>query len=88
MLYTDMLKQELEPQGIPVLSLLPLLLRDDGTTNADVLHDGVHLSQSVMPAALLAVKEALGITIIPTVPFFAMEERELHAFYEVTTKSA
>lgn len=63
-LFTNLLKKRLHPRNIPVLSLIHQLLHEDGTTIRGFLHDGIHLSQVLMPSAIDLVKKDIGLDLI------------------------
>ncbi len=65
LLFTSMLKKGLEPLGVPLLSLLDLMLLENGRTDTRYLRDGCHLSQAAMPYALALVEKHLGLSLRP-----------------------
>jgi lysophospholipase L1-like esterase len=58
-LFTALLEERGDRAGVPVLSLLPLLLDEQGRTRRELLFDGYHIGQALMPAAQRLVAEAL-----------------------------
>jgi len=59
MLFTALLEERGRGLGVPVLSLLPLLVDEHGRTRRELLFDGCHIGQSLMPAAQQLVAERL-----------------------------
>lgn len=62
-MFTALLEQRARPIGVPVLSLLPLLLDDHGLTRRELLYDGCHISQVLMPQARGLLAERLGLRL-------------------------
>lgn len=69
MVFTKILECRLAAKEVPVLSLLPLMIGDDGRTLHNLLHDDVHASQVLMPSALDLVRRKLGLQLrLPASP--------------------
>jgi hypothetical protein len=62
-LFADLLDERAREIGAPVLSLLPLLLDEHGMTRRELLFDGNHISQALLPQALRQAAEKLDIRL-------------------------
>jgi hypothetical protein len=58
-MFTALLEDRARRIGVPFLSLLPLLIDERGGTRRELLYDGCHISQSLMPEARRLVADAL-----------------------------
>jgi hypothetical protein len=81
--FIDVLRMMLCDTKIPVLSLLPLLLCEDGTTKLDLLYDGAHVSQTLMPSALYELDKACGLKFTAARDVLALEDRRIAEFSSV-----
>jgi hypothetical protein len=66
-LFTELLEERAQRIGVPVLSLLPLLLDEQGRSRRELLYDSCHIGQALMPQAQRLTGEKLGI-VIPSPP--------------------
>lgn len=62
LMLTRLLEERARRIDVPVLSLLPLLLDEHGCTRRELLYDGCHISQSLMPQAQRLAADALGLS--------------------------
>lgn len=62
LMLTQILDERARRIGVPFLSLLSQLLDGNGRTRAELLYDGCHISQSMMPQAQRLVAQALGLS--------------------------
>ncbi len=64
-IFTALLTERARDVGAPVLSLLPLLVDEHGRSRRELLYDGCHVSQKLMPAARRLLTETLGHSLLP-----------------------
>lgn len=62
-LFTSLIEQRARLIGLPYLTLLPLLLDEHGQTRHELLYDGCHMSQALMPQALRLLAETLAVRL-------------------------
>ncbi len=68
MLFTGLLRKGLEGKGVPVLSVLDLMILDNGKTDGGYLRDGCHLSQAIVPYLVELADKHLGLSLRPGFP--------------------
>jgi lysophospholipase L1-like esterase len=66
--FTALLAERARAAGVPMLSLLPLLVDERGLSRREFLYDGCHVSQSMMPAARRLLSESLGVSLTEPAP--------------------
>jgi lysophospholipase L1-like esterase len=64
-IFTMLLTERARAMGVPVLSLLPLLVDERNRSRRELLYDGCHVSQALMPAARRILAESLGLALPP-----------------------
>ncbi len=64
-IFTMLLTERARAAGAPVLSLLPLLVDERNRSRRELLYDGCHVSQALMPAARRLLAESLGLALPP-----------------------
>jgi hypothetical protein len=84
--FIDVLRMLLADTPIQVLSLLPLLLCEDGTTKLDLLYDGAHVSQTLMPSALYELDKASGLRFTAARPILALQDRRIDEFSSISVQ--
>ena len=62
-LFTTLLEQRARPIGVPFLTLLPLLVDEQGLTRRELFYDGCHIGQALMPQALRLLAETLALRL-------------------------
>jgi len=62
-LFTRLLDERAHQIGVPLLTLLPLLLDKEGQTRRELLYDGCHIAQALMPQALRLLTDGLGLRL-------------------------
>jgi len=67
-LFTELLAERARGIGVPFLTLLPLLLDERGLTRRELLYDGCHIGQALMPQAMRLVAESLDLRLDAPAP--------------------
>ena len=80
LVYTSMLKERLEPLGIPVMSMARAMMSPDGRARGELFWDCNHASQAMMPYALKLVNDTLGLNLVLHDDLLRMQEYRVRTF--------
>ena len=61
-MFTELLAARARAIGVPMLSLLPMLIAENGLTRPELLFDGCHISQQAMAEAQQLAARTLGVS--------------------------